>query len=66
MSHQQHGKRLHGRDASMLLASYRRNLPALVDALQKAGLPSSWLTGWELKLPCRSRRGDCQKWILMH
>jgi hypothetical protein len=50
MSHQQHGKRLHGRDASMLLASYRRNLPALVDALQKAGLPSSWLTGWELKL----------------
>lgn len=38
------------RDASALAASFNRNRPALLAALQSAGAPSSWLTGWARKL----------------
>lgn len=38
------------KDAAALRSSFMRNKPIMTKALQKAGLPDSWLGGWQEKL----------------
>lgn len=37
------------KDLEALARSYRQNRPYILEALQSKGLPSSWLSAWDLK-----------------